>query len=128
MKTEPMKTIVTIAVLTCALVGSGFAATGYPVSGKWTYDSPSEPGPAKTCNGPRTMRFEGDMRYDTGGSVPKFQNKSSVQTGAGLYRVVDTFYNGQTWGNVNYTLSLPDPDHIEINYVKGGMFKLRRCA
>jgi hypothetical protein len=123
-----MKTIITVAVATFILVGLGFAGTGYPVSGKWTYDSATEPGPAKTCNGPRTMTFDGDTRYDTGGSVPQLQNKSTIQAGAYLYRVVDSFYNGQTWGNVNYTLRLPDPDHIEINYVKGGMLKLRRCA
>jgi hypothetical protein len=123
-----MKSIVSIAVATCALIGMGFAATSYPVSGKWTYEDATEPGPAKTCGGPRTMTFDGDTRYNTGGGVPEFKNKSSVQTGAGLYRIVDTFYNGQTWGNVNYTLRLPDPDHIEITYVKGGIFKLRRCS
>jgi hypothetical protein len=124
---SPMKTIVTIALATFALVASSFAGTGYPVSGKWTYNGPSEPGPAKTCTD-RTMTFDGNMRYDTGGSVRELQNKSTIQTGAALYRVVDTFYNGQTWGNVSYTLRVPDADHIEINYATGGTFKLRRCS
>jgi len=34
-----MKSIVTIAAATCALIGMSFAATSYPVSGKWTYES-----------------------------------------------------------------------------------------
>jgi hypothetical protein len=123
-----MKTIMTIVVATFIPVGFGFASTGYPVSGKWTYDNATEPGPATACNGPRTMTFDGDTRYDSGAGVRELQNKSTTQTGAGLYRVVDTFYNGQTWGNVNYTLRLTDPDHIEITYVKGGIFKLRRCS
>ena len=123
-----MKIMITLVVATLGLVASSFAGTGYPVSGKWTYDGAAEPGPAKSCNGPRYMTFDGNMRHDTGGSVPELKNKTAVQTGAGLYRVVDTFYNGQTWGNVNYTLRLPDPDHIEIAYVTGGIFKLRRCA
>ena len=104
----------------------GFAATSYPVSGKWTYETPRA-WSGENMRGPRTMTFDGDTRYNTGGGVPEFKNKSSVQTGAGLYRIVDTFYNGQTWGNVNYTLRLPDPDHIEITYVKGGS-SLRRCS
>jgi hypothetical protein len=121
-----MKTVATIALASFTLVAASFAATGYPVSGKWTYNSADESGPAKSCTG-RTMTFDGNMRYDTGGSVRELQNKSTIQTGAALYRVVDTFYNGQTWGNVSYTLRLPDADHIEINYATGGMFKLRRC-
>jgi hypothetical protein len=125
-----MKTFITIAlaVLTSsALVGVGAAATGYPVSGTWTYDGAAEPGPARTC-GARTMRFAGDMRYDTGGSVPQAKNKSTVQTGSELYQITDTFYNGQTWGDIVYTLGVRDSDHIEINYAKGGTFKLRRCS
>jgi hypothetical protein len=124
---SPMKTIVTTAVSTFALVASSFAGAGYPVSGKWTYHGASEPGPAKSCANP-TMTFDGTMRYDTGGSVPQLQNKSTIQSGTALYRVVDTFYNGQTWGNVSYSLRVPDPDHIEITYARGGVLRLRRCS
>jgi hypothetical protein len=124
-----MKTIVTtFALAALVLIGSAFAGTGYPVSGKWTYDQATDPGPAKDCVGARYMMFDGVMRHDTVGSVPELKNKSTIQTGDRLYRVVDTFYDGQTWGNVIYTLRLPDPDHIQINYVKGGAFNLRRCA
>jgi hypothetical protein len=122
------RTIISIALATVALVGSGFAGTGYPVSGKWTYDRATAPGPAPDCSGPRYMKFDGNTRYDTGGGIREFKNTRTVQTGAGLYRVVDTFYNGQTWGNVIYALRVADADHVQIDYAKGGHFALRRCA
>jgi hypothetical protein len=127
MQTKIALALATTAVAIAALAGPALGVPGYPVSGAWTYDNANDPGPAKTCTGARTMTFDGIMRHDNVGSVAEFRNKSAIQSGAGLYRVVDTFYNGQTWGNVLYTLSLADPDHIQINYVKGGVFTLRRC-
>jgi len=127
MQTKIVIALATTAVAIVAVAGPALAVPGYPVSGGWTYDNASDPGPAKTCTGARIMTFEGIMRHDSVGSVAEFKNKSTIQSGAGLYRVVDTFYNGQTWGNVLYTLSLPDPDHIQINYATGGALTLRRC-
>ena|SRR5215468_1306286 len=119
---------ITLALATAALVGSAFAGTGYPVSGKWTYEGASAPGPAPKCNGPRYMKFDGTMRHDTGGGIADFKNTSTVQTGAGVYRIVDLFYNGQTQGNVIFSLRVADTDHIQINYSKGGQLTLRRCV
>jgi hypothetical protein len=68
------------------------------------------------------------MRNDTGGGIHEYKNKSAGQVGDRLYQVIDTFYNGQTWGFVNYQLRLPDGDHIEINSAKDGSAKLRRCS
>ena len=128
MKSAAKRIVATLALATVALVGSAFAGTGYPVSGKWTYDGASEPGPAPKCNGPRYMKFDGATRHDTGGGIADFKNTSTVQTGAGVYRVVDMFYNGQTRGNVIFSLRVADADHIQINYSKGGQLTLRRCA
>jgi hypothetical protein len=74
------------------------------------------------------MKFDGTTRHDTGGGIADFKNTSTVQTGAGVYRVVDMFYNGQTRGNVIFSLRVADTDHIQINYSKGGRLTLRRCA
>jgi hypothetical protein len=38
------------------------------------------------------------------------------------------FYNGQTRGNVIFSLRVADADHIQISYSKGGQLALRRCA
>src|SRR5262249_43915148 len=72
MKSAAKRLVATLALATVALVGSAFAGTGYPVSGKWTYDGASEPGPAPKCNGPRYMKFDGATRHDTGGGIADF--------------------------------------------------------
>ena len=110
MKSAAKRIVATLALATVALVGSAFAGTGYPVSGKWTYDGTSEPGPSPRCNGPRYMKFDGTTRHDTGGGIADFKNTSTVRTGAGVYRVVDMFYNGQTRGNVIFSLRVADAD------------------
>jgi hypothetical protein len=124
--------VIAIPVAIVAFAGSA-QADGYPVSGKWTYDNSSDQGPATDC-GARTMTFDNGTRQDTVGSVPQLKNKSATQTGDGQYNVVDTFFNGQTWGSVNYSMQVVDPDHVQINYdkggsafSKGGTTTLRRC-
>jgi uncharacterized protein (DUF2147 family) len=119
------RTVVAIFVATAALIGPAHA-DGYPISGTWTYDQPSGQGPASGC-GSRTMTFGNGTRQDSVGSVPQLKNKSTTQTGDGQFNVVDTFYNGQTWGSVSYSMHVVDPDHVEINYGKGSSYELRRC-
>jgi hypothetical protein len=114
---------------------AGSAAAGdYPVSGKWTYDNSSDQGPATDCSGSRSMTFGNGARQDTVGTVPQLTNKSMTQTGEGQYKVVDSFYNGQSSGTVSYSMNVLDPDHVQINYDKGGTpfskgasYTLRRC-
>ena len=66
----------TLALLAATACGSAAArAATYPVSGSWTYENASEKGPAKSC-GKRNMRFEGNLRYDTGSGVPEYKNVS----------------------------------------------------
>jgi hypothetical protein len=107
-------------------LGGAAKAEDYPVSGKWTYDHASDKGAATDC-GARTMTFDKGTRQDTVGSVPELKNKTATQTGAGQYKMLDTFYNGQTWGSVRYSMHVVDQDHVEINYGKGGSYTLRRC-
>ena len=60
---------------------AGFAvAQSYPVSGKWTYDDTGGDGPAKEC-GKRYMDFRGERRFDTGGGVPDYRNRTVTQDG-----------------------------------------------
>ena len=123
-----------LAIAAMLAIAGGALAGDYPVSGKWTYDNASDPGPATNCSGPRTMTFGNSTRQDTVGSVPQLTNKSMTQTGDGQYRVVDAFYNGQSRGTVSYSMHVLDPDHLQINYDKGGTpfgkggsLTLRRC-
>src|SRR5271165_393862 len=88
-----------IAAATLALL-SPATADDYPVTGTWTYDNTSAQGAAADCSGSSTMSFSNGTRHDTVGSVPELKNKTARQTGPGQFQVVDTFYNGQTWGNV----------------------------
>lgn len=118
----------------CA-IGVASAET-YPVSGDWTYENAEEIGPAKTC-GKKIMRFEGNVRSDTGTAAPKYKNISATRNGPGNWKMVDEFYNLQTWGRVQYTLRIVDQDHIELSYDRipiqqdrgaGKSYLLRRCA
>jgi hypothetical protein len=121
-----LKTVFGIVAASLVVVGTAQAGD-YPVTGTWTYDSASDQGPATGCGGPNTMTFGNGMRHDTVGSVPELKNKTATQTGAGQYQMVDTFYNGQTWGSVSYQMQVVDQDHVQINYGKGGSYTLRRC-
>ena len=115
------------ALIAGASLGAPAFADSYPVSGRWTFNDASGQGPAAACTG-RIMTFSGNMRSDTGGGIHEYKNKSATQVGDRLYQIVDTFYNGQTWGFANYQLRLPDGDHIEISSAKDGSAKLRRCS
>jgi hypothetical protein len=97
------------------------------VSGEWTYETPSEKGRAKSC-GVRHMKFDGNMRYDTGSGAPEYKNVSVRQSDRNTWRVVDQFFTGMILGNVSYTLRQLDEDHIEIALDMGGtIWLLRRC-
>lgn len=116
-----------IAILAFAIVAFAAPAQAddYPVSGKWTYDSSTDEGPAPDC-GSRYMSFEGDQRRDTGGGVPGYRNFSVEENGSS-YNIVDEFSTGQMNARANYTLRKVDNDRIELNLKPGGTVKLRRC-
>lgn len=119
-----------IVCLTGAIVSlpiiAGFAvAQSYPVTGKWTYDDTGGDGPAKDC-GSRYMDFRGERRFDTGGGVPDYRNRSVTQDGDD-YRLVDEFNTGQINARLNYNIRRVDKDRIELKLPANKTVKLRRC-
>ena len=105
---------------------AGFAvANSYPVSGKWTYDDTGGDGPAKEC-GKRYMDFRGERRFDTGGGVPDYRNRTITQDGDN-YSLVDEFNTGQISARLNYNIRRVDNDRIELKLPANKTVKLRRC-
>jgi hypothetical protein len=125
-----MNAILSVA-MSCALLAAITAAQAadYPVSGAWTYNDPDGEGAAKTCPKNRRMTFLGNWRRDTGTSVPEYRNLTLDRFDDGHYRVTDQFSTVQISGKISYTLSVTDPDHLQIRMdANGALFKLRRCA
>ena len=121
-------------VLTLVAFGLGAQAAraDYPISGKWTYDSASDAGPAKDC-GKRTMEFRGMERFDTVGGVSQYRNVSVDDVSRNpaaptAFAVVDEFFNVMIRGRVQYELRIIDKDHIVLRLDRGGNIALRRCA
>ena len=119
-----------LACLTAAIVSlpiiAGFAvAQSYPVTGKWTYDDTGGDGPAKEC-GKRYMDFRGERRFDTGGGVPDYRNRTVTQDGDN-YSLVDEFNTGQISARLNYNIRRVDNDRIELKLPANKTVKLRRC-
>jgi hypothetical protein len=124
MTRTPFLILSTVALTSVALA----AENSYPVSGRWTYDDASAPGPAPDCKAP-TMEFRGAQRLDSGGGVPAYRNVRVEQSSSTLYRVTDEFFSVQIRGRVTYTLRIRDKDHLEIKYDQSGKsVVLRRCA
>ena len=123
-----MRTTITasLAALAVVLAAGAAYADVFPVTGKFTYDDATEPGPAKVC-GSRTMRFQGEQRFDTVGGASDLRNISVVRTGLQAWQVVDEFFNAMIRGRVTYTLSVTGPDHIELKMATGETILLRRC-
>ena len=125
-----MNAILRVA-LSCMLLGATAAAQAadYPVSGAWTYNDPDGEGAAKICPYNRRMTFLGNWRRDTGTSVPEYRNLTIDRFDHHRYRVTDEFFTVQIRGKISYTLSVLDPDHLQIRMdPTGALFKLRRCA
>jgi hypothetical protein len=120
--------IIALGIAAAVMTNGGAADAAYPVSGRWTYENASAPGPAKDCSG-RIMDFLGVRRHDTGGGVSNYHNVSVSQSSPSFFYVVDEFFNVLVRGRVEYTLRILDQHHIEIHVPRGGArFALRRCA
>lgn len=117
-----------LAIAALACVSATARAETYPVQGAYTYENASEKGRAKTC-GRRHMQFDGNLRHDTGSGAPEYKNISARISGQDTWTVVDEFFTGMIRGRVTYTLHIVDPDHIRLNFEKGGATPLlRRCS
>jgi len=111
-----------------ALAAATPALADYPVGGSWTYENASEKGRAEKC-GRRFMKFEGNLRYDTGSGAPEYKNMSARVSGQNTWTVVDEFFTGMIRGRVTYALRTIDEDHIELHFEMGGRTQLlRRCG
>lgn len=102
-------------------------ADSYPVSGRWGESESTKKGPID-CTGKRVITFSGNQRFDTGGGVPGYHNKSVRTDGTNRWRIVDQFTNAQVRaGSTTSTLEKIDPDHIVLNLQGGSTLKLQRC-
>ncbi|WP_146604670.1 hypothetical protein [Rhodoplanes roseus] len=120
-------TLLFASLLGLAAGTAALADTGYPVSGRWTYQDAKADGPSPTCGG-RVMTFTGMQRFDTGGGVSQYRNVRTEKTDATTYRIVDEFFNVMIRGKAGLTLQIRDPDHIAILLDTGEGFMLRRCG
>src|SRR5262245_22428606 len=123
-----MRTTITasLAALAVVLAAGAAHADPFPVTAKFTHDGANEPRPAKAC-GKRTMRFQGEQRFDTVGGASDLRNISVVQTGLQAWQMDDEFFNAMIRGRVYYTLSVVDDDHIQLKMATGETILLRRC-
>jgi hypothetical protein len=127
---QPRERTFCIGCLTAAIVSlpiiAGFAmAQSYPVSGKWTYEDSGGEGPAVEC-GKRYMDFQGERRFDTGGGVPDYRNRTVTGDG-NEYRLTDEFNTGQIRARVDYNIRRIDNDRIELKLPQNKTVRLRRC-
>ncbi len=115
------------ALLLVAALSAPALADGYPVSGRWGVSVSDKKG-AIDCTGKRVITFKGEQRFDTGGGVPGYHNKSVRTDGPDQWRLVDQFSNGQIRaGTTTSTLTRVDADHIKLDLQGGQTLELQRC-
>ena len=116
------------ALLLLAALLAPALADSYPVSGRWGVSASTTKG-AIDCTGKRVITFAGDERFDTGGGVPGYHNKSVRTDGTGnRWRIVDQFSNGQIRaGSTMLVLTRIDADHIVLDLQGDHTLKLQRC-
>ena len=118
-------TCLTAAIVALPIIAGFAVADPYPVSGKWTYENTDGEGPARDC-GSRTMEFAGERRFDKGGGVPDYRDRTITQDGDD-YRLTDEFDTGQIRARVDYNIRRVGKDHIELRLPRNKTVKLRRC-
>ena len=116
---------ITAAIVSLPIIAGFAVAQSYPVTGKWTYEDTGGEGPARDC-GKRYMDFQGERRFDTGGGVPDYRNRS-VSGDGDEYRLSDEFDTGQIRARVDYNIRRVDNDRIELKLPYNKTVKLRRC-
>ena len=116
---------ITAAIVSLPIIAGFAVAQSYPVTGKWTYEDTGGEGPARDC-GKRYMDFQGERRFDTGGGVPDYRNRS-VSGDGDEYRLSDEFNTGQIRARVDYNIRRVDNDRIELKLPYNKTVKLRRC-
>lgn len=121
-----LPTLVIAALLAALLSAPAFAAS-YPVQGKWGESNSTDKTPVD-CTGLRTIDFQGERRFDSGGGVPDFRALTVERQGQSAYGVTEEFNTGQINARNTITLRvLSDPDRLELAMASGGTIKLRKC-
>ncbi len=111
----------------CCLLATPALAAGYPVQGKWGESSSMDMKPVD-CSRLRTVDFQGERRFDSGGGVPDFRALTVQTQGQSAWKVIEEFRTGQVKARNSVVLRLrTDPDRIEIDPERGATLKLRKC-
>lgn len=115
------------ATLATLLLASAAQAASYPVQGRWGQSTSTDKNPID-CSRLRTVDFQGERRFDSGGGVPDFRAISVQPEGQSSFRVVEEFRTGQVNGRNSLTIRVKtDPDRVELDPARGGSLQLRRC-
>jgi hypothetical protein len=115
-----------VATLICALATPAFAAS-YPVQGRWGQSNSTDKKPVD-CSRLRTVEFQGERRFDSGGGVPDFRAVTVQTQGQSAWRVTEEFRTGQINGRNHVVLRVKtDPDRLEIDPDRGSTLYLRKC-
>ena len=116
-----------LLLLTAACFTTPAFAFTYPVSGPYGQSTETKPGPID-CTGKRVIRFDNDLRFDSGGGVPNYRLFDLVAQGTNGFRVTEQFDTAQINAQFTYVLRLIDSDRVELVMSPGGTLKLKRCA
>lgn len=115
------------AAIATLLLASAAQAASYPVQGRWGQSTSTDKNPID-CSRLRTVDFQGERRFDSGGGVPDFRAISIQPEGQSAFRVVEEFRTGQVNGRNNLTIRIKtDPDRVELDPAKGASLHLRKC-
>mgnify|MGYP000860388635 CR=1 FL=1 len=113
--------------LATLLLASAAQAASYPVQGRWGESASTDKNPVD-CARLRTVDFQGERRFDSGGSVRDFRAISVQPEGSSAFRVVEEFRTGQVNARNHVTIRVKtDPDRVEIDPAKGASMRLRKC-
>lgn len=114
-------------LLATLLLASAAQAASYPVQGRWGEGNSTDKNPID-CGRLRTVDFQGERRFDSGGSVRDFRAISVQPEGRAAFRVIEEFRTGQINGRNQVTIRvMTDPDRIEIDPARGPNVRLRKC-
>ena len=115
------------ATLATLLLAAAAQAASYPVQGRWGESASSDKNPID-CTRLRTVDFQGERRFDSGGGVPDFRAISVQPEGQSSFRVVEEFRTGQINGRNRLTIRImTNPDRVELDPAKGASLHLRKC-
>jgi len=122
-----MMKIAASAAFAALLLSSAAQAASYPVQGRWGQSASTDKNPID-CTHLRTVTFQGERRFDSGGGVPDFRAISVQPEGSSSFRVVEEFRTGQVNGRNTLTIRIKtEPARVELDPARGASLHLRKC-